>query len=254
LFIQHRAQGDGVTLLLIAPAVLLTSMLSGIFGMGGGMLLMGVYASLLPVAAAIVLHGVTQLVANGYRAYMLRDRIYWPALVHYGMGAVVATIGMAVLAVRADRMTLFLVLGGVPLVVSVVPQRWVSWSIERRGPAIACGVVCTAAQLVAGVSGALLDLFFVRGSLDRFQVIGTKGVVQCAGHAIKIVYFLTLFPLDASAPAWTYPVCVVFAVAGTRLGARVLERLSDAGFRRYSAALIAAVSLLFVGRGLLGSW
>lgn len=241
-----------MSLILIAPAVVLTSILSGVFGMGGGMLLMGVYASLLPVAAAIVLHGATQLVANGYRAFLLRDRIYWPALAHYGVGALIATAAMALLAIRADRATLFLVLGGLPLVVSLVPRRWAGWSIEQPGAAVACGLVCTAAQLVAGVSGPLLDLFFVRGSLDRFQVIGTKGVVQTAGHAIKIVYFLALVSFDAAAPLWLYPVCVVCAIAGTRIGAQLLDRLTDARFRGYSAALIAAVSLLFVARGLSG--
>ena len=65
---------------------------------------------------------------------------------------------------------------------------------ERPGEAVACGALVTAAHLLAGVSGPLLDVFFVRAELDRFEVIATKAVTQTAGHALKIVYFAVLVP------------------------------------------------------------
>ena len=51
-----------------AAAVLFTSFLSGIFGMAGGMILMGLLLAMLPVATAMLLHGITQLASNGWRA------------------------------------------------------------------------------------------------------------------------------------------------------------------------------------------
>ena len=45
----------------IAVAVLITSFISGILGMAGGMILMGVLLALLPLPTAMVLHGVTQM-------------------------------------------------------------------------------------------------------------------------------------------------------------------------------------------------
>ena len=44
-----------------------TSFLSGIFGMAGGMILIGVLLALLPLPEAMVLHGVTQMASNGWR-------------------------------------------------------------------------------------------------------------------------------------------------------------------------------------------
>ena len=55
----------GFVLLLSAFA---TALLSGVFGMAGGLVLMGVLALILPVQAAFVTHGVLQLAANGWRA------------------------------------------------------------------------------------------------------------------------------------------------------------------------------------------
>ena len=51
--------------LAILATVLATSVLSGILGMAGGMLLMAVLVSLLPVSGAMVLHGAVQAMANG---------------------------------------------------------------------------------------------------------------------------------------------------------------------------------------------
>ena len=57
-----------MTSALIILAAFGTAFLSGIFGMAGGLLLMGILAFLLPVSAAFVTHGILQLVANGWRA------------------------------------------------------------------------------------------------------------------------------------------------------------------------------------------
>ena len=57
--------------------VFMTSLLSGVFGMAGGVVLMGVFTALLPVAAAMVTHGAVQLIANGFRAVLHRRHLRW---------------------------------------------------------------------------------------------------------------------------------------------------------------------------------
>jgi uncharacterized protein len=59
----------------LTAAILSTSFISGVFGMVGGMILMGVLLAIMPVAAAMVLHGVTQMASNGWRAWLWRTHI-----------------------------------------------------------------------------------------------------------------------------------------------------------------------------------
>ena len=59
--------------LLLFGAVLATSVISGIFGMAGGLILMLILAQMFTVPAAMVLHGVTQFFSNGWRA------VLWPS-------------------------------------------------------------------------------------------------------------------------------------------------------------------------------
>src|SRR5690606_15582298 len=56
----------------MAVTVFLTSLLSGIFGMAGGLILLWVLLFLFPVGPAIAIHGVIQAVANGSRAWFSR--------------------------------------------------------------------------------------------------------------------------------------------------------------------------------------
>src|SRR6185369_1955157 len=91
---DRRARGAALmlsagALSLIAGASLVTSFISGILGMAGGMIFMGILLALLPVPAAMVLHGISQLAANGWRAILLRDRVEWRVVSRFAAGALV---------------------------------------------------------------------------------------------------------------------------------------------------------------------
>src|SRR5262249_62377401 len=118
--------------------------------------------------------------------------------------------------------------------------------------ALAWGALCTAASLLAGVSGSLLDVFFVRTELDRFEIIATKAFTQAVGHVLKIVYFAWLVrgpALEMNVPYWLYPTLVLCAFAGTRMGGRILESLTDVVFRRWTGRIVVALSLVYLWRG-----
>ena len=66
-----------ITLLIILLATLSTAFLSSIFGMLGGLILMGALITIMPVSQAMVLHGLIQLTSNGYRAWLNKTDIKW---------------------------------------------------------------------------------------------------------------------------------------------------------------------------------
>ena len=66
--------------LLILVAATITACISGIFGMAGGMIFMGVIATIMGVAEAMVVHGAVQSVSNSSRAWLLRPDIRWDIL------------------------------------------------------------------------------------------------------------------------------------------------------------------------------
>ena len=240
---------------LIALAACATATLSGIFGMGGGMILMGIFAMTLPVAAAMILHAITQLGANGYRALLLREHVRWRIVGRVAAGGIAALALFTWLQLEADRATVLVVLGGVPLAVLALP-RDIPITIEQPRQAAGCGFLFTGVQLVAGASGPILDAFFLRGNLDRFAIVATKATVAVFGHIAKLLYWTLLLSSADSGllPVWVYAAAIAGALAGTRIGRAVLDRVSERQFRAGSVFLIVAIAIVYMTRGLVELW
>lgn len=237
----------------LALAAAGTAALSATFGMAGGLLLMGVYTALLPVPEAMVLHGVTQLVSNGGRAWLLRGHIARAGVGWYAAGALLAWVGLRQLAWVPDPAIVYLGIGAVPFVVLALPPSPALDFGHRRGAALA-GLSVVGTQLAFGVAGPLLDVFFVRTALLRREVVATKAVTQVMSHALKIGYFAPLLVLDPGAApggGLTAPavVTVLGALVGTRLGSRLLDQLGEDTFRRWTRRLVLTIGALFLARG-----
>ena len=76
-----------LVLAALAVVAVVTSFISGIFGMAGGMLLIGFLLAMLPVPVAMVFHGVIQIAANGWRAWLWRHHVRWSVVLKFGSGA-----------------------------------------------------------------------------------------------------------------------------------------------------------------------
>ena len=97
------------------------------------------------------------------------------------------------------KIALFLHLGLLPFVNYLVPKEY-ALSVTRCGGALACGIANTACLLTAGVSGPILNVFYINSGLTRQQIIATKGFTQTTGHLFKIFYFGTFLGLPAMSP------------------------------------------------------
>ena len=233
----------------LAAASLATSFVSGILGMAGGMMLLGVLLAALPVPTAMALHGITQLAANGGRALLLRREIDLRILAGYVAGGFVALALFAMAHVVLGKAGVLIAMGLAPFAGLALPKR-LHLNVERRGHAFACGLACICLSLTAGVAGPLLDLFFVRSTMSRHRVVATKAATQTFGHPLKIVYFGSLVrgtkaDLDLGIAA----MMVAMALCGTALSGRVLERMSDGDFRKWTRRVIVTLGAVYLVSG-----
>src|SRR5688572_20076871 len=100
-----------VFLVILAVSALLTSFISGILGMAGGMILMGILLAMMPLPAAMMLHGITQLASNGWRALLWRASVEWRVLRGYCLGALVALAFFAVVQLVVSKPIALITLG-----------------------------------------------------------------------------------------------------------------------------------------------
>ncbi|MDE0225625.1 MAG: sulfite exporter TauE/SafE family protein [Gammaproteobacteria bacterium] len=243
-----------MTAFVILATVLATAVLSGVIGMAGGVLLMAVLVTLLPVASAMILHGAVQAASNGARFLFLREHVMWGILPFYAIGALLAVLLFIALAFVPDPALVLILVGSFPWLARIVPTLR-GLDVRRPATGAACGATVTAAQLLAGASGPLLDAFYLRTEVDRRSIVATKALTQAAGHVVKIGYYawVSNAVLDevaiADIPIWLVGAGIVLAVLGARIGTRLLERFDDRQFRRVTGWVILGLGALCIVKG-----
>jgi hypothetical protein len=100
----------------IAASTFVTALISGTFGMAGGMILMAVLLQLLPLAVAQTLHAAVQLVSNGWRCWLWRKHIVWRVLPFYAFGAAFGFSLVVTLKFVPDKAAVLMMIGVVPLI------------------------------------------------------------------------------------------------------------------------------------------
>ena len=238
-----------MTSISILFAVLITAFLSAVFGMAGGLILMGVLAALLPVPAAMVMHGAVQSVSNGWRAVLLRRYILWKSIGWYLLGSAAVALVLLAVTIILPRPWLFIVLGLVPLIVWV-PRSVFALDATKPVQGVACGISVTGLNVIAGVSGPLLDTFFQNVEADRRSIVATKATTQVAAHGVKIAYYIApALAAGEGGSFWLIALAIPLSVLGTTLGAKVLDRMSDEVFRRWTKRLVTGIGAYYFVSG-----
>lgn len=243
-------------LAVVGATVLATSFISGIFGMAGGLILLGVLLLFMDVAPAMVLFGIIQIAANGWRATLWLQHVNWGIVWRYLVGSTLMFLVLRSVALLPSKAMLYICLGIIPFAADLLPRR-LTPDITRPGAPYVCGAFIIVLQLMAGAAGHILDIFFQKSRLDRKTIVGTKAVTQVAGHMYRIAYFGSFeFAFDASIPWWAYVAAIGLSFAGTSLAAPVLLRMTDDGFRMWSRRVTMSVAVAYLGRGvwLLAPW
>lgn len=237
-----------VVMSVVALSMFATAFLSGIFGMAGGMILIGILLALLPLPAAMALHAVTQMTSNGWRALLWWRYIRFRPAAGYLMGAVLALAVWSLIRYVPHKPVALLLLGLLPLSVRLLPEA-LKPNAERLDHGLLYGAVCMSSLVLTGVAGPLVDAYFLGGSLDRREMVATKAVCQVFGHAAKLVYFGSIVAGAATINHTMMLLAIVASITGTTVARRFLEAMSDSQFRTWAGRIIASVSGYYVLQG-----
>lgn len=236
------------TSLILLAVVLVTATVSGVFGMAGGLMLMGALTLAMPVSAAMVTHGAVQFVSNGWRAVLHRKHIHWRIIAMYAIGSAAAAGLLLFLVYNPTKAWVYLLLGLVPGL-AWIPKGVFNLDAAKPAHAAACGLTVTGLNVVAGVSGPLLDVFFVRTALTRHQIVATKAATQAFSHTAKMAFYGV--PLIGAAqtgmpPLWFFVVAAPLAMLGAWLGGKVLDRMSDVNFLRWTKWIVTGLGVIYL--------
>lgn len=214
---------------LLIGTSFLTSLLTACLGAGGGVMLLGVMAQIIPPQAIIPLHGMVQLGSNANRAAMLVRYIDRQLILTFLPGAAVGALLGSLVLISLPPSLLYLSIAGFILYLCwgpALPQV----AMSRRGT-IVIGALTTFLTLFVGATGPLIGAYLKQLYHHRFQIMATLAAVMSLQHIIKIAVFQ-----QAGANLWPWlplaGVMILSGAIGTWVGLRILKHMPERHFTR----------------------
>lgn len=204
-----------------------TSFLTATLGAGGGVIMLGAMALMLPVNAVIPIHGLVQLGSNFGRASMSWRHVHWPTIALFApfsvLGAIVASFVLVDLPPQVLQLTI-----GLFILYLCWGPKLPQVALKRRGLMVAAGLTGFI-SLFVGASGPLVAAFLKTRFTDRFQLVSTFAAAMCIQHIPKAFVFGVAGFVFAD--WWLLVVVMIGAgLLGTWLGLHTLGKISDQRF------------------------
>jgi uncharacterized membrane protein YfcA len=241
-------------------------------GLAGGMLLLAVLLLFLDPVVAIPVHGVVQLVSNASRAWFQREHVRWDAVWRFAWPLLPAgAAGLALLrSVPPDAGRLgigafvliatwfpgWLRLGGRAGKAAKRPRSEAEPSEVRapaRDPRHALawgGALVGFASTSVGATGPLLAPFILALELGTQATVGTLAACQIFQHLSKIALF-GASGFDFGRFALPLAGLCAGSIAGSALGAKLLDRVPERTFRTAVRWLLTALALELAFEGVV---
>lgn len=230
----------------LTAAAFLTSVISAIVGMGGGILLLSAMTFFLPMQIIIPVHGLVQLISNSTRIFYLKEHIKWSFFFRFTIGLPFGA-ALAALALRqlVSETLPYLVITILIFYSVFKPKRMPHFRLQNWGW-IGLGFFAGLTGVLAGAVGPLIAPFFIRDDLKKEEVIATKASMQMITHLAKIPVFLSLgFAFQEH--SMLIGAMVIAAILGTRYGVLILDKVDELIFRKLfkGVLFVSGIRLLF---------
>ena len=214
-------------------------------GVGGGVIMLGVMAGLLPPSAIVPVHGVVQLGSNAGRAWVLRHWIDTSRLVPFLLGGTIGIAFGAGLFVSLPVELLRLVLGLFILQTIWLPVA-VMAAIRGRGLALG-GAIASFLTMLVGATGPYVLALLRPLDLGREGLIATHAAAMAGQHGLKMLAFgLVGFAFLPWLPLVVLMIAAGFV--GTLAGRWLLGRIDPRHFARLIRVLLTVLALELVLR------
>lgn len=224
----------------------ITSLLTAVAGLGGGMLLLALMAQLLAPAILIPLHGIAQFFSNANRGVLHRNKLEWSYLKPFIIGSTIGAFAFVPLVVFVDATIGAIAVGLFILLVTWFPQ----WLSVSRLPPLLSGGLTSGLGVLFGATGPLAMSAHPKANWNKEQIVGNHGAAMAFQHGIKVVAYLVA-GIQLYEYVWHIIVLFFGAWVGTFTGNHILKKVTDTKFKMILKWVLTLLGLRLIFSNLL---
>ncbi len=215
-----------IEILFLGVFATITSLLTAVAGLGGGMLLLALMAQLFAPAVLIPLHGIAQFFSNANRGMIHRDKLQWAYLRPFVIGSIIGAFAFVPLVVFVNPVVGAMAVGLFILVVVWIPQYL---NVSKLSP-IFSGGLTSGLGVLFGATGPLAMSAHPKENWSKEEIVGNHGAAMAFQHGVKVVAYLVA-GVSLLQYLWHIAVLFIGAWVGTLIGTKLLKKISDARFK-----------------------
>jgi uncharacterized membrane protein YfcA len=232
--------------ILLAAGALVASTVSGIAGVGGGMIYLPLLTHIVGIRLAVPYLSILLLAGNLSRAYFARKSIDWAALKHFFYGAIPGALIGALFFTVLSAFWIEKILGVYLLSYVALSFTKASWPKTATLRSIAwMGLPSGFASGMVGGAGLIMAPYLLRYGLIKEAFLGTEALAAAGTHIVKLAVWgpaniigwhdvLILLPL------------AVLMVVGTYFGKLLINRMRAQVFRGILLFMLFLVGVRFL--------
>ena len=243
-------------IIILITAAFITSSISAVLGMGGGIILLGIMALIIPEGYVVIaLHGVVQFISNITRSFVFRYHIQKNIISQYIPGAIFGLILSALIIITfiyffqvesaKEIKTDFLKpIIGIFILWFLFGKRY---KVKTEQPHFfGVGVISGVCTVFIGATGPLIAPFFLKGKLTKENIIANKAVCQAISHIGKIPLLFIFFEFNFIAELHVLVPLTMSVFIGTNVGKQILAFIPEKVFRHLFKGMLTLISIKLI--------
>ena len=218
----------------------LTSTVAGVVGIGGGMMLIAILPSFLPLNALIPVHGLTQMSSNLSRAIFGYKDVQYEVIPKFLLGS---AIGIGIFAgilnfISLEYVPLFI---GAYILLSLWSEKF-NEKIKRYESYFLAGFFQTGLSMVVGATGPLTMTLLLKDYGDKNKVVSTGAALMSITHVLKVFVFM-YFGFVFFDYLGVIVAMIIGAVAGSWTGTQLRDKIEGKKFVLILKVLLSALAI-----------
>ena len=221
-----------------------TSLLTSIFSLGGGLIMLVALAQSFSPGTLIPLHGAIQLSNNLSRTYVYKEFFKWHLIQNILIATIFgALVGILLFGAMPEQILIWLIAGTI-LFLTWAPLDNLILSLMRND--WFCGFISCFAGIFIGANGPLVTAYMRTKNLSPESLVANHGAVMIFQHSIKILLFIYFFNFSLEEYLFFILILAVTGYAGAVLGKALISSISYDSFNIVLKLLLSLLAVILV--------
>lgn len=231
---------DGI---LLGVITFFTSTIAGVVGLGGGMILIAILPSFLPINALVPVHGLTQLSSNLSRAVFGYKDVQIEVIPKFLFGSLlgVSFFAAILLLISLEYVPLFI---GLYILLSMWSQKF-NEKIKRFESYVVIGFFQSGFSIVVGATGPLATTLLVKDYDDKHAVVATAAALMSITHLLKVFTFM-FFGFVFFDYIGILTAMIIGAIAGSWMGTKLRDKIDGKKFMLVLKILLSIMAMKLI--------